>query len=346
MKMKRLFSLILTMLFLLSIVSLSFGAVTVGGNLRIWYQAAEDETLAASSTNHTFRFDYLALTANADLSPASGISSEIRFYQVDKNTVSTSGTPSGSTDIRLITTYYYQKDVFSQGDELDLGYIKLPFYNESYKGIFVGSLAYNARPKNDVGISYTGKINTFTYTLAVANAANQANYNSPPASEGVDSVIRFSYVPVQQLKIGLGYSNDVTDSNNSTARLVFDTTYGIGPFGIFAEYVSVTPQSKDALTGIYFESSYQISEPVTIYAGRAVSTSDDDNSGAKLTNSVGAFVPGGPGGKSLNLTDDWTLLGVKYQLTPKTALQGEVLQQDSDSAKTKQIIGLRALFNF
>jgi hypothetical protein len=326
-------------------VSISFGAVTFGGNLRVWYQSADDETLAANSANNTFRFDYLALIANADLSPTSGISSEVRFYQVDRNTVNTSGSKAtGSTDIRLNTVYYYQKELFFKNDEFDLGYIKLPFYNDTYKGLFVGSLAYNGRPKNDVGVSYSGKINTFIYALALANAANQANYNSPPDTDGIDATFRLSYAPIQQIKIGLGFADDVTNSSNSTSRSVLDATFAIGPFGIFAEYVEVTPQSKDTLTGAYYEGSYQISDPFAVYAGRAVSTSDGGDNGRNLTNYVNASILGGSGGNSFILTDNWTVVGIKYQAASKITLQGEFLQQDSE--KAKRIIGLRALFSF
>ncbi|HEX3048617.1 MAG TPA: porin [Bacillota bacterium] len=246
------------------------------------------------------------------------------------------------------TAYYYGKGLLSDNDELDIGYIKLPFYNSTYNALFVGSLSYNARPQNSVGISYSGKLNTFTYALAVANAANKANYNSPTVTEGVDLTLRLGYTPIDPLQIGLGYSKDKANNNNTTDLSVLDAAYTIGAFRIYAEYVGLTPEAKDDLSGAYFEGSYQVVKPVLVYAGRAVNISDGGNNGQQLiqyiNSKTGINISGGPRGNNFSLSDNWTLFGVKYQIGPQVTLQGEFLQQDSP--KAKQIFGLRSSIKF
>ncbi len=325
--MKKILALLCALTLIFSIASASYAAVTFGGYARVWYQSASDGT----NSNNTFRFDHLALNFNADHAPGSGVFGNFQYYQVDKNS-------QASADIRLEALYYYHKNIFSEGDELDAGFIRLPFYNSAFKGIYIGTLAYYSRPKNSVGISYSGKAESFTYALAISNATNSKNINSN--SEGIDTTIRLSYAVLERLKIGLGYSDDVINDSSKNSRLAFDVTYGIGPVDILAEYVSVTPQGADALTGIYFEGSYQITDSLAAYVGKTSSVAN--GSGKKLPEQVGVVLPAGPGGGNIAINDDWTVFGVKYQVSPKFVLQGEFLKEDSTS---NQSFGLRGNFS-
>jgi hypothetical protein len=117
--MKKMLSLILSLVLMLSFVSISYAAVTIGGNLRLWYQTADDETVSTNSDISTFRFDRLNLTIKADISETSGIDGTIGFFQIGKNS-------STNVDIRVLNAYFYQRALFADDDELDFGYFKLP----------------------------------------------------------------------------------------------------------------------------------------------------------------------------------------------------------------------------
>jgi hypothetical protein len=223
----------------------------------------------------------------------------------------------------------------------------------NYKAILLDSLGQLATgsSKKSVGLQYQGKFNNFGYALAIANAANVTDANSPPVTEGFDSAFRLTCQPSKNVKLGLGYLKDVTDSSTSRSFGLFDATYGLGPCHIFMEYVSLTPDGKDSMDAIYFEGSYQVNPKFSAYAGRAVNVSDGGDNGVTLTEYLGKNNPtnyiygsySGTGYKFAVL-DNWTLLGAKYQLNNKTALQGEFLQQDGDDAKW--IFGVRLMVVF
>jgi hypothetical protein len=78
--MKKTLSLVLSLILLVSLASLSFAAVTFGGNLRVWYQATTDESNTTTTQYaNGFRFDRLALTVASDLSPIDGFKGEVQF---------------------------------------------------------------------------------------------------------------------------------------------------------------------------------------------------------------------------------------------------------------------------
>lgn len=351
--MKRALIPVLSFFLWILLVSVSSAAVSVGGNFRAWYQTAEDESLSSNSSISTFRFDRIAFKVTAEVSQTSGFAGGIQFFQIGKN----SNDGNSKVDIRVDSGYYYQKAILSDGDELDFGYFKLPFGIE--KGFQIISLDNSLSgqalgpTKKSIGLKYQGKAGTFGYAFAVANANNGGDYNqsSDKTSKGFDTALRLTYGPLPCLKMGLGYMNDVVNSSTANSLGVFDVTCGVGPFNLSAEYVSVTPDSLDAMTGVYGELSCRLSETFSVYTGRAVSLSGENN-GKKLieylanTNKNNWYILGSSTGTGYNFAvqDNWTLIGAKYQLATKTALQAEFLQQDDD--KAKRIGGIRLMVEF
>jgi hypothetical protein len=343
--LKRLLSLLLSLVLLVSFASLSFAAVTVGGNLRVWYQNTSDENDTTSATatpsskdsqdSNGFRFDRLALTFASELSAVDGFKGEVQFRQTrSKN----------ENDIRVDNAYYYQKGMFFENDEMDIGYIQQLPFKGSYNAIVFEDLA-NAiiKDTNSVGIKYSNKITPqFDFSLALLNAKNQYS-KSDYTYEGFDYGVRMNYAVIPQLKIGLAYVDDVTDSDNYKTAYLVDATYDIGSFRAYVEYVSstITAAGKDTDLdpATYLELSYKVNDPLSLYIGGTSGLGTDKKSfnktfPFKFTDADADF----------QALDNWMVVGAKYQLAPSTALQAEYVSVDGDKDQTAAAVRLMVSF--
>lgn len=335
MNLKRLLTLVLSLVLLVSVVSMSFAAVTVGGNVRVWYQSVNDES-AADIASDAFRFDRLALTFASELSAVDGFKGEVQFRTpMSKN----------ENDVRVDSAYYYQKAMFLTNDEFNIGYIsQLPFKG-SYNAIVLEDLA-NAIVKNtnSVGIKYADKIGNFDFAVAVLNAKNQYAVTDT-TYQGFDYGLRVNYVVIPGLKLGLAYVDDVTNSDKYNTAYLFDVTYSLGDFGAYAEYVSASKTAAGSTTdydgATYLELSYKVTAPLTVYVGGTAGLGTDTtslNQGFSYTYTKDSV-------SNLQATGNWMLAGLKYQLAPGTVLQAEYVSVD-DSNFNKTVGAVRCLVAF
>jgi hypothetical protein len=297
--MKRFLSLLISAILLLSVTVVATATAEVTGNARIWYKVTSD-------TNY-FWFDRLVVTFKESLSDTHGFRGDVQFRQVDKNS-QTGG------DIRLTAVYFYQKNLLGN-DELHIGYFDIPFYSDKTVALnatsglsstFYGSFGFNYLwPKQSLGLKYDYQADSFEIVAALTNAANLKNENTTVT--GYDYAVRGLFTPVPGLTFGLGYAKDLTDStaNNYYQNLVVDANFVAGPFGVYVEYDNQTPYSGGTAgttkTGIYFESTYKVSDNFSVYIG------------------------GSPSAQDFTGNNNFYLVGGKYQLAAKTVLQGEYL---------------------
>ncbi len=334
--MKRLLSLVLALVLLVSVVSMSFAAVTVGGNARFWYKYTNVEDAGNEKTNG-FTFDRVALTLAADITDVSGFKGELQFRTQRSKSES---------DIRVDTGYYYQKSVLSEKDELDIGQVSLPFVNGAYSVILQDSLANVlwGSSANSVGIKYGAAFGQFDFAAALVGANNTASVNN---DAGMDYSVRANYAITDSIKVGAAYVHDVdatTADKTDTYKnaYVVDSNGSFGPVGYFVEYLSLTPtengDSADAQTGIYFEGNCKLSDALSFYAARAISLSDD-NIFVTLANSIKDTT-----NNKIAVTDNWTAAGVKVQMAKNVTLQGEYTVLDGD--KDQSAFGARFVVKF
>ncbi len=343
--MKRLLSLVLSLVLLVSVVSMSFAAVTVGGNLRVWYQSYKDETNTANENIVGFTFDRLALTFASELSAVDGFKGEVQFRKPknDADVASTSTTGKYGTDIRVDNAYYYQKAFLLPTDEFDIGYIKaIPFNNGAYNVITLDTIANTLdKDTNSVGVKYAAAFGPFDFAVALVSANNQFATSN---DGGTDYGVRVNYAVIPGLKIGAGYLYDKSASAQDTynTSTVFDVTYAIGRLGTFVEYASYKPTTNsvdgDALNGVYGEINFKVADPLTVYVAREISLSDDGN----LITSKISYTDAS--GKKNSTLDNWTTVGAKYMMAPNTYLQGEFVS--IDGSQTKQIAAVRCQVSF
>jgi hypothetical protein len=347
--MKKALILVLSLLFTLSFVSMSYAAVTMGGNLRVWYQSTKDENGAVDNITESangFRFDRLAVSLVSDLSDVDGIKGEVQF-----RTIRASDKTSDSGFLRVNSAYYYRKTLFMSSDEFDAGVIdQLPFKSSGYNAVLLESFANNlVKNSNSVGIKYASKISSFDFALAIVNSNNQAIVNTASTNEGdgLDYGLRFNYAPVSNFKVGCGYIDDYTNKENDKKAYVVDINGSLGAFGGYVEYVSVTPKDQDNGTGIYGEVSYKVATPLSFYIGRAVKTSDANIYSSSYLGGFDFYdAAGNATSYKYPVADNWSLLGVKYQLTPKAALQGEYIVINTDNDAAKNIVAVRLKVDF
>ncbi len=350
--MKRLLSLVLSLVLLVSLASMSFAAVTVGGNLRVWYQSYKNEANTTNEEITGFTFDRLALTFASELSAVDGFKGEIQFRQPrnDTSTGSTYAAPKYGVDIRIDNAYYYQKAALLPADEFDIGYIKaVPFNNGAYNVITLDTIANSLdKNTNSVGVKYADTIGALDFALALVSANNQYAYSN---DGGMDYGLRVNYAVLPSLKLGAGYLYDkgltgkkATTDDSYTTSSVIDVTYNIGPFGTFIEYVSSksTTNSVDGKTlkGIYGEVNYKIANPLTVYVAHEISMSDEKD--GNLVTSYVTYTDAA-NNKDSSL-DNWTTVGAKYMMAPNTYLQGEFVS--INGSQTKQIAAIRCQVNF
>lgn len=341
--MKRFLSLVLVLVLLVSVVSMSFAAVTVGGNLRVWYQGYKNEGNAANEYVSGFTFDRLALTFASELSAVDGFKGEVQFRKPYNDAAAGSATTAKQgVDIRIDNAYYYQKAFFLPTDEFDLGYIKnVPFNNGAYSVITLDTIANTLdKNTNSVGIKYAAAFGAFDFAAALVNGNDQSGLSN---DIGMDYGFRVNYAIIPSLKIGAGYLYDKTAADdNYNVSTVVDATYSIGAFGTFVEYTNYTPTTAgkdgDTLNGIYGEVNCKVADPLTVYVAREISLSEDGNIITKKLSYTDAA-----GNKDAAL-DNWTTIGAKYLMAPNTYLQGELVS--IDGSQTKQIVAVRCQVNF
>jgi hypothetical protein len=343
-------------------VSFSFAAVTLGGNMRVWYESSTN-TGQADKYAADFRFDRLAFTFASDLTAVDGLKGEVQFRSLRSDTSTAAGNGASDSVIRIDNATYYHKALFLDSDEFDAGVIQqLPFRNTAYNGVLLESLANKlVKDTNSVGIKYAGAIDQFDFAFALVDSANQWDVAQDGTTQaaGLDYGFRVGFAPMNNLKIGLGYINDYTNMAVATSvqrktAYVVDANGNFGPFGAYAEYLSVTPQvngsNLDTGNGLYTEASYKVSDPFTVYVGRAVNLSSNAKANIHGSNYIGTmdFYDADPatGKTKYGFTNDWSLLGVKYQVAPNSALQGEYIVQDTDSSIKMNVIAVRLKVDF
>ncbi len=335
MKKTLVFVLTLTLILMISFASASYAAVTVGGNLRVWYQATNDANDAADSSSDTFRFELLALTLASELSGVNGFKGEIQFRGLRS---------ANENDLRIDNAYYYQKGIFFKSDELDIGYIQQLPFKGAYNAVLLGSLANSViKDTNSLGLKYAGKASQqFDFALALLSSKNQYSKDDT-TYEGFDYGLRLNYTPISPLKIGLAYVNDAVNNANYKTAYVVDATYNAGPFGAYLEYLSGSKVAAGATTvldpAIYLELSYKAADPVTIYAGVTTGLGTAATS-ANQTFSY-SFVDADNNFKPLS---NWAVLGCKYGLAAKTTLQAEYIAVSGDLSQSAAAV--RLLVNF
>jgi hypothetical protein len=346
--MKKMLVLILTLVLLVSFASLSFAAVTVGGNLRVWYLSSKDEASLAGSTmteGNGFKFDRLALTFASELSTVDGFKGEVQFRKPVNDA-------TNGSDLRVDNAYYYQKGMFFESDEMDIGYIQqLPFKGGPYNAILIDSLANTViKDTNSLGVKYSNKINQqFDFALAVLNGKNKAATDDTDYEGKLDYGFRLNYAPISQMKVGLAYVNDcqyTASVDTSKQVYVVDAVYANGPFGAYVECLSGSRKNGnndvDIDPATYLELSYKVADPLTVYAGGT--TGLDKNETTSITYASTYKISSFNSANDKQFYDNWTVFGCKYQLTPKAALQAEYLAVDSD--KKLSTAGLRFMVSF
>jgi hypothetical protein len=324
--MKKFLVVLLTVALLVSISAVSFAAVDMGGNLRVWYKTNVEGKGTPNVSG--FQFDRLSLKFGAKLSDNNGFNSEILFGY--KNMPA----DSAFYGVFVNSAYYYQKNLLAT-DELDIGYIPMSFYySTDYTSITNGSLANktcpygtyspNADPaKNNVvgagavGLKYGFKTTGFEAALAVTNAVD-GDIKDYASCTGVEEALFVKIMPMKNLTIGLGYLNDNGTKNNivdsaSDTYAVADVTYVFDPVKVFFEYYNKTPNGLTAQSGMYLEGTVKLMDTLSAYLGGSIGTKDN-----------GALI------KATNASEYYNA-GVVFQMAPKTALQAEYVTYPDSS---------------
>lgn len=307
--MKKFYVLLVAMVLLLTVSAASVAAVDLGGNLRVWYKS----NLGGDTGG--FYFDRLALKVSASVNENNGFKSELRF-----------GYKGNLLDMAYDQVYFYQKNLFTAGDELNVGYIFLPYYNDKYMSL-VESLGKNkGGVKNSTGLKYNLKMEGFEGCLAVTNWKNSSDTASLGSGEGtgLDEALRVSFKVMDGLNIGVGYVNDATVSGGTTTttgRMVADVLFSMDPFTVFFEYVNVSLNGGTAQSGMYLEPSFKLSDEITVYFAGTLASKD---SGLQ--------------------SSEYFAGGAKFMVAPKTALQAEYLSYPDSASSNSFNVRLRLDF--
>jgi hypothetical protein len=320
--MRKWASLPLALVLVLMVGSLSWAAVNVSGNLRVWYQTEETDNVESDG----FRFDRLALVFAAPLSETSGINSELRFKFTGDEAVSLAATKQKVDDpvtevsignkIRVHNAYYYRKAVLTENDELDIGYFPIDFANGDYNGLLVGSVADGfLGPDNHLGVKYIYIAGKFQGMVGFVNATS---YNSSQ-NDGYDYALRVTYQPLGVLTFGIGVARDASVVSeydiagqvavkNKADKYTVDALFKQGAWAILTEYAYQSLETtKRNLTsefdgkGSFSEVSYTINPKLTSYLGVTIDA------------------------KAIT-TNDYQYFGTNYLLSDKTKLTGELVR--------------------
>jgi hypothetical protein len=366
--MKKMLSLMLVVILVLSIVTIASAAITIGGNVRVWYEDLSDD--GANKQLSTFKFDRLAIDVNADLSENSGIKSEVQFRTIR--------TDKEATDIRVDFAYFYQKGLWLSNAEFNIGaFNAMPFKNGYSNAMISGGLGDALKIGNSVGMTYSINNPSCNFAIGLCNALANASSNSTNPTdvsqandpEGFNYTARFNWLPFSGLKVGLGYehvavlTNSTTGAsvgdaaNNYLTNMVVDVSYNNAnvPYSGMIEYASVTPTlngtSQDTLTGVYGEGAYNFGS-FKVYAGRGINlTSTSADAGVYgnniYTKAANPFFAGGA--NIFNVKNDYTTVGITVPVTSAVTLQGEYVMVDDDSKLAisgQKELGIRLLIKF
>jgi hypothetical protein len=358
--MKKFLVLALALVLLVSIASMSFAAtVTVDGNLRLWYGYVKNEATDVSETS--FRFDRLALDVNAAFDQNSGLVSEVQFRDVNigKDTAATSS--KNGADLRVDLAYYFLKNALINGDTFMAGVFdgQVPYKNGYGYPLISSGIGDATKMSISTGVVYQITKPLWSIGAAVVNASQNTaqndadNTSATSSNEGYAWSSRVNFTPFAGFKTGVGYAYVLDAAGTTTAdamwshRVIADISYSnpaVCPISGMIEWSQISDKDKiktdDSVSAIYGELGYTVGKAV-IYAGRAVSLSDtnffnyyDQNNG---------FV----GYDSVKQTNNYTVFGVKYTVTPNTFLQGEAVTIDkSASFKNAEWLGLRYMVTF
>jgi hypothetical protein len=379
--LKRLLSLVLSLVLLVSVASMSFAAVTLtGGQIRLWNENVTD------NGNHlnlsTFFFDRLNLDFKADFGDNTGVLAEARLANLGNGS-----TPATATT-RADYAYYYHKNLFTNGDEFDFGaFDPMPFKNGFGNALLNGGFGDMLKLNTDLGVMYSITDPVYTIAFGISDAAQNApnnpamwNNNTIVSPQGYNYSFRFNYLPIAGLKVGLGYEHVVTfadaraadggsipgsalndAANNYDNRMIVDASYNNKdvPYVGMIEYAQINPTrsgtSYDALNGVYAEGGYKMGA-FLVYVGRAMDITSSTASGASYNlGSIFAAINGNcfAGGTSVfTIENNYNVIGLNYALSSTTALQAEYVAVDNGTGANGKTIdgqsafGLRLLVNF
>jgi hypothetical protein len=332
--MKKFLSLVLGITLVLSMATFATAAVTVGGELRTWYQMSQ------SNNNYlnTFNLDRINLTIDADLSETGGFKDEFQFNGVKKD-----------SSFCVDYGYYYQKDVLLKGDELDFGVLgyanALPFKNGYGNGKWVAGLGDGLKVGPTAGARYWIRKSSYDLGVGVGNAntlysSTTSTTTTSTITDGLDYSLRTDYLPIKGLKVGMGYEHVATAANPSETYnniLIVDSSFNPAPWGYLVEYVNFDPTisgvNGDTLNAYYVEGVYKVGafQP---YLARAVNIN-----GTSTNNVIALMKKSSPttGSTALsNVGNNYTMLGCDYSLNPHITLTGEYVRVDDYDGNTDQ----------
>ena len=385
--MKKLLSVVLVIVLVLAVASFASAAVTVSGNLRTWFIASQN------GDNHylaDFSFDRLVLEFKSDLGKDNGMYAQLQIRSIRSETTGTGAPPippattaSGYAQVKnldyyLDQAYYYQNNVFAQGDKIMVGALDpLPFNAGYGNGMQIMSLGGAYAISTNVGMIYSYAVpGSWDLGFGLADARSswareQINYaTSKDTNEGFDYSTRFNYYPIKGLKVGAGYEYVVTGaadgniavdpSKNNDTRMIIDACYQPAPFGGLIEYLAVNPTvtgvSKKALNGIYAEANYK-SGAFLAYWGRAIDISSSDaladnkcsiiSDGRSFGNGAKVMGYGSSGSIWTNPANNFNTIGINYTLPAGPILKWEtMLVDDSTATPKKWYSGIQLRVNF
>ncbi len=311
--MKKLLSLVLVGVMLLTMASFAFaGTITWGGNLRFWYM----DVMGPNDSMTTFQFDRVALTFKDAFSDHDGVNAEFQWRNYSSNdgtitsttkyvgagadgtvgtaddVITTTTTYGGSKQARLDSGYYYYDGLLGKGDELQIGALsKLPFRLGLSKNCNFADTGLGSKFKigNCVGISYEMDADRYTVGVGIADGNQKDITNDEYTYEGYIYSLRldagknfFGLVP--GLRLGTGYNRQANataklyNANNYTTNEVIDLAYVTNRFWVSVEKVSSTVTTNgadaDALKGTYAEIGMNIGKS-KVWAGRMINDDED-----------------------------------------------------------------------
>ncbi|NLY88826.1 MAG: hypothetical protein GX085_04310 [Firmicutes bacterium] len=237
--------------------------------------------------NSGFSFEDLTLNFNAGLGAKDGIKGEFSY---------------GAFEVETIA-YYYIKDVIYE-DEVNIGRFSIDWASASSETIN-GSLAQKLQRQGGttapadsgfykgVGVKYKTAFDNFALVTSVSNHH---------FGDGADLAGRGSFHLNPDLQIGVGVAsiNRARGINANDFGLLIDAGYRTGPLHLLCEVVSINSRrhnDTETKTGFYVEAAYELSKKSLLYGGFYGTES---------------------------LTGDLLVVGYKADITPHTAVQGEI----------------------
>lgn len=355
--MKKLLILALAATFLLSLAATASAAISVRGELRLWWESVQNDYLQYNSSSGRYSsqstdknsliFDRLAVRVKADYSQESGIDSMFSLRTLRSNTDNAS-----DAYIRTDIAYYYQKNLLTKGDIFRAGILdaEFPFHNGYYNHQTLRGFSDSLRIGQAVGMAYYIEKPVWGFGMGIANAKTGYKQNDWNMDEDYTWSSRVNYMPLKGLKAGVGYAHEKASNN-----LVVDVSYEnpTVPLSGRIEYASATPTdasltgSTDPLTGIFAEAGYDIRKNTRVYAGRAEATSTSNNRNIFVVHKPALAVG------ACNAGNNYSFIGLERKLSNNIQLNVEYSVVDegfenitANEIKKRQSLAAQCLFRF